>query len=161
MYTYTINDLVAFHKRSSDPGQKFRLKAIISIKKGNKVGQVSKDFLVSRKSLSSWQKRLQEKGVDGLATNKGGRKEGNPKWDAEIWKGLGRHIKETNGYWSIPKMIEWIFEKYCEHIPEQTVWYHLNLLGFSYKSARPHPYLGNREKQDMFKKTVSNKTWRR
>ncbi len=38
-------------------------------------------------------------------------------------------------------------------IPETTVWYNMtNVCNMSYKSARPHPYLGDKEKQEEFKK---------
>lgn len=156
---HTLAELFEVKNKSSDDGQKLRLRAIINIKKGKLIRQVSEEFLVSRRSVSSWVGKYNEKGIDGLATDKGGRPEGNPKWDAEIWKMLGEHLKTTGGYWSIPKMQEWIFSTYKETIPEQTVWYHLDKLGFSYKSARPHPYKGDKERQESFKKRVSLKRW--
>lgn len=159
MYTYTIDDLIEVKDRSKDEGQKLRLRAIINIKKGKHVQQVAEDLLVSRRSLATWQKKLHTQGTDGLLSNKGGRPEGNPKWNANIWETLDKEIKITGGYWSIPKMQDWIFNKYKDNIPEQTVWYHLKRLGFSYKSARPHPYKGDKERQESFKKGVLEKRW--
>lgn len=156
---HTLAELVDAKNKSSDDGQKLKLRAIINIKKGKLMRQVSEELVVSQKSLGVWLGRYNEQGVIGLASNKGGRKEGNPKWDEVIWDELGNTIKTTNGYWSIPKMQKWIKDKYKKDIPEQTVWYHLDKLGFSYKSARPHPYKGDRDKQASFKKGALLKQW--
>jgi len=145
--------------KSSDDGQKFRLRAIINIKKGKLLKQVSEELSVSQKSLGTWLSNYNEKGINGLASNKGGRMEGNPKWDVKIFGALCEMIKTANGYWSIPKMQEWIEKTYQKAIPEQTVWYHLNKLGFSYKSARPHPYKGDKGQQESFKKRALSKQW--
>lgn len=158
---HTLAELIEAKNKSSDEGQKLRLRAIINIKKGKLSKQVSEEILISRRSLSSWVGKYNEKGIEGLVTNKGGRPEGNPKWDVKIFDALTAMIKSTGGYWSIPKMQEWIKNKYQQSIPEQTVWYHLDKLGFSYKSARPHPYKGNKEQQDSFKKRALLKSWSR
>lgn len=156
---HTLAELIEIKNKSSDDGQKLRLRAIINIKKGKLLKQVSEEFIVSRQSLSVWVNRYNKNGAEGLFFSKGGREEGNPKWDAGIWKKLGDHIKTKGGYWSIPKMQEWIESEYKKTIPEQTVWYNLTKLKFSYKSARPHPYKGNLEKQNSFKKGASRKRW--
>lgn len=156
---HTLPELVLAKNKSSDDGQKLRLRAIINIKKGKLMKQVSEELVVSEKSLGVWLSRYNEKGIDALASNKGGRPEGNPKWDTAIWDTLGKTVKTTGGYWSIPKMQEWIQNKYKKVIPEQTVWYHLDKLGFSYKSSRPHPYKGDHERQESFKKGVLRKQW--
>jgi transposase len=157
--THTLDELIEAKNKSSDLGQKLRLRAIINIKKGKLINQVSEDLLVSRRSISEWQNRYNDKGIEGLVSNKGGREEGNPKWDTKIFDSLAEMIKKTGGYWSIPKMQKWIKEKYKEMVPEQTIWYHLDILGFSYKSSRPHPYKGDLKRQESFKKTVLLRHW--
>lgn len=156
---HTDDELRRVINKCTDDGQKLRLRAIINIKKGKLLKQVSGELLVTRQSLGVWLTRYNEKGLHGLKTNKGGRPEGNPKWDTDIFKKLTETIKEKGGYWSIPKMQEWIETRYKITIPEQTVWYHLDKLGFSYKSSRPHPYKGNKERQESFKKGVLRKLW--
>lgn len=151
---HTLEQLMEIKRKSVDEGQKLKLRAIINIKKGKKIKQVSEDLLVSRQSLSAWQRIYQSKGVEGFLTNKGGRPEGNPTWDSKIFTALTKHVKNTGGYWSVPLMQKWIKEKYLKTIPLQTIWYHLCLLEFSYKSSRPHPYKGDRERQESFKKGV-------
>ena len=156
---HTLDELVLAKNKSSDDGQKLRLRAIINIKKGKLLRQVSEELIVSEKSLGIWLARYNSFGEQGLVSNKGGRREGNPTWDSSIFMGLSEHLRTTGGYWSIPKMQEWIENKYKKAIPEQTVWYHLNKLGFSYKSARPHPYKGDRERQEAFKRGALLRRW--
>jgi len=156
---HTLDELVLAKNKSSDDGQKLRLRAIINIKKGKLLRQVSEELIVSEKSLGIWLARYNSFGEQGLVSNKGGRREGNPTWDSSIFMGLSEHLRITGGYWSIPKMQEWIENKYKKAIPEQTVWYHLKKLGFSYKSARPHPYKGDRERQEAFKRGALLRWW--
>lgn len=153
---HTIEQLIKAKNTSRDEGQKLRLRAIINIKKGKQIKQVAEELVVTRRSVSTWQNTYNKEGIEGLKTNLGGRPEGNPTWDIAIWDTLATLIKTKGGYWSIPKMQEWITTTYKENIPEQTVWYNLNKLGFSYKSSRPHPYLGDKEKQSVFKKKWSH-----
>ena len=89
--------------------------------------------------------------------SKGGRPEGNPTWDRAIFDELIKEIDKGGRYWSVPLMHEWIKEKYKKEIPENTVWYHVTGLDYTYKSARPHPMQGDTAKQDAFKKGVSRK----
>ena len=150
--SHTLAELIEIKDKSSDEGQKLKLRAIINIKKGKGVMQVAEDLLVSRQSLSAWQRAYNDKGTDGLLTNKGGRPEGNPTWDGKIFTALTKHVQKTGGYWSVPLTQKWIEDKYEKTIPLQTIWYHLCLLEFSYKSARPHPYKGDPKRQQAFKK---------
>ena len=150
--SHTLAELIELKDKSSDEGQKLKLRAIINIKKGKMVKEVAENLLVSRQSLSAWQRIYNSDGVDGLLTDKGGRPEGNPIWDEKIFTELTEHVKKTGGYWSVPLMQKWIEGKYSKTIPLQTIWYHLCLLQFSYKSARPHPYKGDPKRQESFKK---------
>jgi transposase len=156
---HSVDELLTFKNKSKDEGEKLRLRAIINLKKGKGVEQVGEELLISRRSISTWVKKYNDKGLGALKTNLGGRSEGNPKWDITIFDKLTEMIKTNGGYWSIPKMQDWIKENYAKLIPEQTVWYHLDKLGFSYKSSRPHPYKGNKTKQESFKKRASQKSW--
>jgi transposase len=149
---HTIEQLEEAIKKSKDAEQKTRLRALIKLKNKNNRSEVAKEFVVSRKSLLFWIKKYNEKGIDGLIFNKGGRPEGNLKWNQKIFNDLAEEIKKNNHYWSIPIMQEWIKENKKENIPLQTIWYHVKIMNFSYKSARPHPYKGNKETQEAFKK---------
>ncbi len=48
---HTLGELIALKNKSSDDGQKLRLRAIIGIKKGNTQKHVSEELSVSEKTL--------------------------------------------------------------------------------------------------------------
>jgi len=115
---------------------------------------------VDAKSVTTWLARYNKGGTSALVSNKGGRPKGNPKWDASLFTDLARAI-DKGGYWSIPRMQEWLQEHHKKDIPEQTVWYRMDQLKYSYKSARPHPVQGSTERQDAFKKGGLPHSWSR
>ena len=148
----TINDLKLTIKQSRDDAQKTRIRAIIRIKEGADREAIASEFVVDKGTVVNWVKAYNNGGTDSLKMSKGGRSEGNPTWDTEIFKKLLEHVENTKQYWSIPLMIKWIKDTYKEEIPYNTVWYNVTHSKFSYKSARPHPHLGSIEQQELFKK---------
>jgi len=145
---------------ASDEAYKTRLKAIVLAKKGKKRKEIVSGLMVDPKSVTTWIKRYNKGGADTLKSNKGGRPEGNPKWNRDIFDDLAKEI-DKGGYWSIPRMQEWLIANKKKDIPEQTVWYRMDQLGYSYKGARPHPVQGNRQKQESFKKGALLRFWSR
>jgi len=127
---------------------------------GKKRYEISEQLTVDEKSVTTWVQKYNKKGTDGLVSNLGGRPEGNPKWDGSIFKDLAKEI-DKGGYWSIPRMQKWLQENLKKEIPEQTVWYRMDQLNYSYKSSRPSPIGGDKEKQDVFKKGASYHFWSR
>lgn len=156
---HTLEELQQYMKKCTDILQKNRLKVIILINKGKTRKEISNTFQINIDTITDWVKKYNEKGVIGLKTNKGGRKEGNPKWDKNIFHKLFKEIDKNNKYWSIPLMKEWIKNNFNKNIPEQTIWYHLDMNRYSYKSARPHPYKGDLKQQELFKKGASQRYW--
>lgn len=144
--------------RVHDEGYRKRIRALIRLREGEPHGQVAKALGASRGSVCSWITKYNTGGISALVSNKGGRPEGNPKWDTKIFNDLIKEI-DKGGYWSIPKMQAWISEHHKVNIPEQTVWYRMDQLNYSYKGARPHPTQGNRKKQEGFKKRGSYHIW--
>lgn len=150
---HSSNELEALLHKNKDELMKTRIKILLLIKKGFSRKEVSERLSVNIDTITDVIKRYNKNGLESLKTNKGGRPEGNPVWDNTIFEELIKEIDKQNTYWSIPIMQEWIQKNYKESIPEQTVWYRMNKMnGMSYKSSRPHPYLGNEERQDIFKK---------
>lgn len=156
--TERITTLRRVIKQSSDPEQKTRIRAIISIKEGTPRKTVATEHVISPTTLISWVVAYNNGGTEALKMSKGGRPEGNPKWSDDLFTALAQEI-DKGGYWSIPRMQEWLKQKYKKDIPEQTVWYRMDTLGYSYKSARPHPVKGDRERQKTFKKGASLRSW--
>jgi len=148
-------------KTSKDEAQKTRIRAIISVEEGATRTETAKRLVISRTTLVSWVAAYNGGGGAALKMTKGGRPEGNPKWDRAIFDALANEIDTKKGYWSVPLMRQWIREHFKKDIPENTVWYHMTNLEYSYKSARPHPAQGNREKHDAFKKGALVNSWSR
>lgn len=139
-------------KTTKDEGQKTRLRILLAVKKGKLRKDIAEELQIHNDTISDNIRRYNKTGIEGLKTNKGGRLEGNPKWDKQIFKDLTKEIDKQDKYWSIPTMITWIQEQKKQTIPYNTIWNHMKNLNYSYKSARPSPYLGNKEKQEAFKK---------
>jgi transposase len=138
--------------QSNDAEQKTRIRAIINIKEGVLRKDVVRLFCITYTTLCGWVRAYNKGGVPALKFSKGGRPNGNPKWDTKVFDALIKEIDKQERYWSIPLMQEWIKENHKEDIPENTVWYHVRDLNYSYKSSRPHPAKGDKKKQNVFKK---------
>lgn len=150
---HSFKRLQSILKITVDPLERNRIKVIMELKEGKTKKEIAEVFKMERGTIIDWVKAYNQKGILGLKTNKGGRPEGNPVWNNQIFDELAKEIDKQDQYWSIPLMQDWISKNYQETIPEQTVWYRMNKMnGFSYKSSRPHPYKGNKEKQEVFKK---------
>jgi transposase len=147
-------------RQSSDEAFKNRLKAIILAQQGKKRYEIVAQLTIDAKSVTTWVQKYNAGGTAALTSNKGGRPPGHPKWDTAIFAALCLKI-DKGGYWSIPRMQEWLRQEYGKDIPEQTVWYRLDQLKYSYKGARPHPVKGNKERQETFKKGASLRSWSR
>ena len=147
-------------KQTRDPVLIVRLKAILLRKRGKDPQEIASSLLVTDRVVRSWVNLYNANGIAGLKPKPSGRKEGNPKWNASIFEELATEI-DRGGYWSIPRMQEWLIEHKKSDVPEQTVWYRMDKLGYSYKSSRPHPTQGNKDKQESFKKGVSHNSWNR
>jgi len=144
-----------------DEAYKNRLKAVLLAMQGKKRYEISAQLTVDEKSVTTWLQRYNKEGTVALISNYGGRPEGNPKWETGVFDELAQEIDATGGYWSIPLMQAWIRKRFKKDIPEQTVWYRMDKLKYSYKSARPSPVEGSTEKQEAFKKGASYRSWSR
>ncbi len=151
----TVTALRLALARAKDERHKTRIRAIINIKEGATNAETARRFVVEPDSIRSWVKTYNNGGIEALNLSKGGRQKGTQKWDQTIFDNLVKEIDKGGRYWSIPLMVEWLKEHYKEDVPESTVWYHLDRLNYSHKSARPHPYKGNKERQETFKKGAS------
>lgn len=155
-----IKSLKQALKDTTDAAHKTRIRAIIKLCEGKTKTAVAEELTIGRTMLIEWVKRYNQGGVSALSLSKGGRPEGNPKWDKEAFVALAKEI-DKGGYWSIPRMQSWLKQEKQSEIPEQTVWYRMDQLGYSYKGARPHPILGDRDRQETFKKGDSLRSWSR
>ena len=144
----------------SDAAMKIRLRAVRLALSGKRRYDIAAQLGADSSCITTWLQKYNEKGTYALKTNKGGRPEGNPKWDKDIFIALAREV-DKGGYWSIPRMQAWLKEKKKLDIPEQTVWFRMDQLNYSYKSARPSPIGGDETKRSAFKKGASLRSWSR
>ena len=154
----SLAELQTAVKRARDPTLLVRLKAILLRKRGKNPQEVADSLLVTDRVVRSWINLYNTNGIGGLKPKPYGRPEGNPKWDRGVFLDLGKELYKV-GYWSIPRMQHWLTEHKNINVPEQTVWYRMDQLGYSYKSSRPHPTQGNKDKQDAFKKGALYHSW--
>lgn len=156
----TLEVLAQALKKARGDILRTRLKAIILRVRKHTPQEIAERLLVNDRSVRDWITLYNQHGVKGLTPKPSGRKEGNPKWNSDIFTDLAKVI-DKGGYWSIPRMREWIREQYQKDIPEQTVWYRMDQLDYSYKSARPQPVKGDKERQETFKKGALLRSWQR
>lgn len=147
-------------KRTGDAGVRTRIKAVLKAREGKKREKIASELMVSERSVGTWIGEYNDGGVAGLKTKPSGRKPGPQRWATAIFETLAQEI-DRGGYWSIPKMQEWLRVHYHKNIPEQTIWYRMDQLNYSYKGARPHPAQGNKEHQEAFKKGGLLHSWSR
>jgi transposase len=149
----SIKSLKKAIRQSSDEGQKTRIRVIIKSKKGVSCGCICDDFHIAPNSVRNWIRAYNSNGIEGLATNRGGRPKGSVKWEDDIFKKLGKAIEdEPNTYWSLKKMQQWITEDAQKNIPIVTLWKRITANGYTHKSARPTPVKGDKKTQETFKK---------
>lgn len=149
---HTIPQLEKAVKESCDERQKMRLRVLTALRRGMSRAEASRQFLTEPKAIRSWIRLYNEKGIKGLILSEGGRPKGSSTWDRKIFTDLTKELDKQDCCWSLALMREWINENKEQDIPESTIWYHLQLLEYSYKSVRPHPYLGDKDAQEEFKK---------
>lgn len=154
----SLEKLKEILKHSKDEAYRVRVRTIIKVKMGKSRNTIALELSVSLCSVSNWVRKYNSEGLKGLETNRGGRPTGDLLWSAEIFDDLAKEI-DKGGYWSIPRMQEWLKKHKGKEVPEQTVWYRMDKLKYSYKGARPHPVQGDKDKQEAFKKGDSSHTW--
>lgn len=154
----SLSELRRAVKKTGEAAWKQRLKAVLKAREGKKRKEIAEELLASERSVGTWIRAYNDRGIDGLKTKPSGRKPGPQRWQSSIFDELAREI-DKGGYWSVPKMQEWISRQYKKYIPEQTVWYRMDQLSYSYKGARPHPVQGDKERQEAFKKGASFHSW--
>ena len=130
----SLEDIHAASTQTRDPILRVRQKAILLRRRGKSPREIAESLLVTNRAVRTWVLLYNTGGMPGLVPEPPGRIEGNPKWDAAVFEALAREI-DNGGYWSIPRMQEWLMTHKKIAIPEQTVWYRMDQLGYSYKSS--------------------------
>jgi transposase len=150
---YSNEELEKEIKSTRDGRYRLRLQAILLAQQGLKTKTIIQQLQIGNDTFFKWKRWYNKKGLVGIKeVSQGGRPEGNPKWDNTIFEALYKKLDAMEEYWSVPKMQEWIIETYSVEIPTSTIEYRLKVNGYSFKSSRPNPYKGDKDKQTTFKK---------
>lgn len=160
VHHHTLAELHDAVTTTREPFQRTRLKAIFLRAQDKTPQEIAQQLLVSDRSVTEWILRYNKGGIPELRTKQSGRPEGNPIWDQSLFNELAQEV-DKGGYWSIPRMQEWLKKHKQVDIPEQTIWYRMDQLKYSYKSSRPSPIGGDAEKRATFKKGASLRFWSR
>lgn len=143
-------------RRTKDGQYRLRLQAIRLVMERLSSREIIERLMIQPRTLFRWVKWYNEKGLEGIKkVSKGGRPEGNPKWDDAIFEALFAKLDTMEEFFSVPKMAAWIETEYGMVIPERTIHSRLKANGYSFKSSRPNPYKGDPDLQAAFKKTAS------
>ena len=149
----TENELLQEIRSTNNGRYQHRLRTILLAKRGITSKDIREELLISSATYSKWLKSYNEHGKEILKQHNSGRKDGNPKYDAKIFKELFEKLDLMEEYWSISKMQKLVLELHNVQVPDETMRMRVKRAGYSYKSNRPSPYKGDKEKQEEFKKT--------
>ena len=147
---HNIKELREEFKKSKNGRYSLRLQCIIMAKEGIKAGEIEEKLLISADTYGKWIKRYNEKGLEGLKRKK--REKQYQKWKDELYKELYEELDKNKGYWTVKIMQKFIEEKHNVKIPEETIRRKIHQKGYSWKTSRPSPYKGDKERQEEFKK---------
>ncbi len=148
----TIKELEKEIKISLPNRYRLRVQAILMAKRGVYPKEILKTLLISNYAFYNWIHKYNKDGLEGLKEHKQGRAEGNPKYEAKIFKELYEELDKMREWWSIKKMQEYVFKLHKIWVPKETMRMRVKRAGYSYKSNRTSPYKGDKQKQDEFKK---------
>ena len=151
----SLKELKKEIKNTKDGRYRLKLNVIVQIKEGKKAKEIQNNFLISQPTYYRWLKKYNKGGMEFLWTNLGGRKEGNPKYEDKIFIELLEKLDIMEEWWSVLKMVAFVKEKHNVDVLPETMRLRVKKAGYSWKSNRPSPYKGNKEKQDSFKKMAS------
>lgn len=96
---------------------------------------VAKALIVNRETVTKCLQLFNKGGLDLLKPKKAGRKEGNPKYESEIFEDLVKKLEKNNS-WSVYQMQAYLETKHHITIPESTIYYRISKLGFSSRAQK-------------------------
>jgi len=147
---HTIEELKREIKNAKDGRYSLRLRCVLLKKEGKSTKEIQENLLVSRGFIAKWIHRYNEEGLEALKyRHTGGKKE---VWTIKYFKELFEELDKNRGFWTIKKMQKFIEKKHNVKIPEESIRRKLHKYKYSWKTSRPNPYKGDKEKQEEFKK---------
>jgi putative transposase len=152
-------------KRSRDPDQTRRLRALAILYEGGSRSDAARIGAVGLQSVRDWVLRFNALGPEGLITGKApGAK---PLLNDEQRAALQRVVEEgpipavhSVVRWRLADLMRWVWEEFRIAISKQTLSRELRALGFRKLSARPRHPAKSEEAVTAFKKSSATVWWR-
>jgi len=147
---HTVEELKREIRETKDGRYSLRLRCVLLRKEGKSTKEIQESLLVSREFIARWIRRYNEKGLEALKyRHTGGRRE---VWSIKYFKELFEELDKGKGVWTIKKMQKFIEDIHKVKISEESIRRRLHKYRYSWKTSRPSPYKGDKEKQEEFKK---------
>ncbi|MDR1450947.1 MAG: helix-turn-helix domain-containing protein [Helicobacteraceae bacterium] len=125
-------------KNASDGAFRLRLMIIEKLlsEPNLSLQSVAQSLIVNRETVTKCLRLFNDGGLDLLKPKRAGRKEGNPKYDGEIFLELVTTLRKTKEDWSVYRMQNYIREQHEVIVPESTIYYRIAKLGFGKRARR-------------------------
>ncbi|GHV04599.1 hypothetical protein AGMMS50229_06330 [Campylobacterota bacterium] len=125
-------------KNTADSGFRLRLMIIEKLlsEPALSLQAVAAALIVNRETVTKCLRLFNQGGTDLLRPKKAGRKEGNPKYDGEIFMELIRVLERDRHDWSVYQMQDYIKERHAVVVPESTIYYRIAKLGFAKRTRK-------------------------
>ena len=147
---HTIEELKKEIRYTKDGRYSLRLRCVLLRKEGKSTKEIQDSLLVSREFIARWIRRYNEKGLEALKyRHTGGKKE---VWTIKYFKELFEELEKNKEVWTIKKMQKFIEDIHNVKIPQESIRRKLHKYEYPWKTSRPSPYKGDKEKQEEFKK---------
>jgi transposase len=155
----TLEDFHKIITKTQNLELRYRLLAIEKVLADATISskQICKDLFINTNTFFKWLKWYNEGGIEKLKKGEGGKgfNGGVPKkYSDEAFEALKIEINENQDMvWTLEKMQYFLKEKFNLEPTIQAIRYRIKET-HSYKSSRPYPYKGDRDKLGRFKKTL-------
>jgi transposase len=133
-----VNTVRRTIKNTSDSAFRLRLMIVEKLLSEPRLSlqSVARSLIVNRETVTKCLRLFNDGGLEALKPKRAGRKEGNPKYDGEIFLELVKTLEKTKEDWSVYKMQDYIREQHEVTVPESTIYYRIAKLGFGKRSRK-------------------------
>lgn len=155
---YSLEDWQKLIKKNQNLEVRFRMLVIERILSNPKISskEICSQFYISTPTFFRWLKWYNEGGLERLITGDGGKgsnSSDNKIYSDEAFETLKKEIDENQDtVWTLEKMQYFLKDKFGIEPTIQAIRYRIKDT-HSYKSSRPYPHKGDRDKLGRFKKT--------
>lgn len=163
---YTAESIKSLIKKDERYGVGIRLYAVYQVAKGQSSRNLEDLYNTSFKQITNWVHRFEKEGMAGLKDKKGrGRKDKltsiqKQKLAIVLKNEMPTKYGFNTATWTGPLLINWIKKEFEIEYKKAQIYNIIKALGFTYQKGKGIFPEANKERQEIFKKTLK-KTSRR